>query len=60
MKASKPHDDVVVQMLKADPELADVYLATARQEASLLGGQFALLTALSQIAKAKAQCLMQN
>lgn len=59
MKASKPYDDVVVQMLKADPDLADVYLATALKEASLPGGQFALLAALSHIAEAQARRLMQ-
>jgi probable addiction module antidote protein len=53
MKASKSHDDGVVEMLKADPELADVYLATALEEASLPGGQFALLAALRHIAEAQ-------
>ena len=37
------HYQVVVDMLKADPEIADVYLATALEEANLPGGQFALL-----------------
>jgi probable addiction module antidote protein len=53
MKASKPHDGGVVDMLKADPELADVYLATALEEAGLPGGQFALLAALRHIAEAQ-------
>ena len=35
MNASRPHDDTVVEMLKADPEMADVYLATALEEAIL-------------------------
>ena len=47
------HDEVVVDILKADPEMADVYLATALEEADLLGGQFALLAALRHIAKAQ-------
>ncbi len=51
MKASKPHDESVVEMLKADPELADAYLAAALEEASLLGGQFALLAALRHSAE---------
>lgn len=53
MKASRPHDETVVEMLKADPEMADVYLATALEEANLPGGQFALLAALRHIAEAQ-------
>lgn len=53
MKASQAHDETVVALLKADPELADVYLATALEEANLLGGQAALLAALRQIAEAQ-------
>ncbi len=53
MKASQPHDETVVEMLKADPEMADVYLATALEEANLPGGQFALLAALRHIAEAQ-------
>lgn len=53
MKASQAHDETVVEMLKADPELADLYLATALEEANLPGGQFALLAALRQIAEAQ-------
>jgi hypothetical protein len=34
MKASRPHDDNVVAMLKADSELANIYLATALEEAA--------------------------
>lgn len=47
------HDEVVVDMLKADPEMADVYLATALEEADLPGGQFALQAAQRHIAEAK-------
>jgi probable addiction module antidote protein len=53
MKASQPHDETVVEMLKADPEMVDVYLATALEEANLPGGQFALLAALRHIAEAQ-------
>lgn len=53
MKASQPHDETVVEMLKADPEMADVYLATALEEVNLPGGQFALLAALRHIAEAQ-------
>lgn len=47
------HDETAVAMLKADPEMADVYLATALEEVNLLGGQFALLATLRHIAEAQ-------
>lgn len=56
--ASKPHDEAVVQMLKADPELADAYLAAALEEASLPGGQYALLAALRHIAQAQGMAMV--
>jgi probable addiction module antidote protein len=56
--ASKPHDEAMVEMLKADPELADAYLATALEEASLSGGQFALLAALRHIAQAQGMAVV--
>ena len=49
--ASRPHDEAIVDILKADPELADVHLAAALGEATLPGGQFALLAARRQIDK---------
>jgi uncharacterized protein (DUF4415 family) len=49
----RSHDEVVVDMLKADPEMADVYLSTALEEADLPGGQFALQAAQRHIAEAK-------
>jgi hypothetical protein len=42
---SVPHDEAMAGMLKADPDLAVIYLAAALEEASLPGGQFALLAA---------------
>lgn len=51
--ASRPHDAAVVDMLKADPEFADVYLAAAMEEADQPGGQAALLAALRHIAEAQ-------
>lgn len=53
MKAARSHDATVVDMLKADPEFAPVYLAAALEEAELPGGQSALLAALRQIAEAQ-------
>ena len=47
------HDEVVVDMLKADPKMGEVYLATALEEADLPGGQFALVAALRHIAEAQ-------
>ena len=47
------HDDTVVEMLKADPEFANEYLATALEEAEPPGGQTALLAALRHIAEAQ-------
>lgn len=51
--ASRSHDAAVVEMLKADPELANDYLAVALEEADQSGGQQALLTALRHIAEAQ-------
>jgi probable addiction module antidote protein len=53
MKSSQAYDQTIVELLKADPELADIYLATALEEANLAGGQGALLAALRQIAEAQ-------
>jgi DNA-binding phage protein len=51
--AARPHDEAVVEMLKADTGLAEIYLTTALEEASLPGGQFVLLAAMRHIAQAK-------
>jgi len=51
--ASRSHDTAVVDMLKADPEFADAYLAVALEEADQPGGQVALLAALRHIAEAQ-------
>ena len=53
MKASRPHDETVVKLLKDDPEFAAVYLAAALDEADQPGGQSVLLAALRQIAEAQ-------
>lgn len=47
------HDEVVIGMLKADPNFANEYLAAALEEAELPGGQTALLAALRHIAEAQ-------
>jgi probable addiction module antidote protein len=48
----------MADLIKADPELAGIYLTTALEEASLPGGQFALLAALRHIAQAQGMALV--
>ncbi len=52
-KASRPHDDAVLELLREDPAFADEYLSTALEEASQPGGREALLAALRHIAEAQ-------
>jgi probable addiction module antidote protein len=55
-KAGRSHDEVVVEMLRADPEFAEAYLAAALEEAEQPGGgggHQAMLTALRHIAEAQ-------
>jgi DNA-binding phage protein len=51
--ASRPHDEAMVEMLKSGTRLAEIYLATALEEASLPGGQIALIAAQRHIAEAQ-------
>lgn len=51
--ASRPHDEAVIELLRADPEFANEYLAAAMDEASEPGGQTALLAALRHVAEAQ-------
>ena len=53
MKASRPYDETVVDLLKADPEFAAVYLGAELDEADQPGGQDALLAALRHVAEAQ-------
>lgn len=52
-KASRPHDDAVVELLREDPAFADEYLAAALDEAEEVGGREALLAALRHVAEAQ-------
>lgn len=52
-KASRPHDDAVVELLREDPSFADEYLAAALDEADQPGGREALLAALRHVAEAQ-------
>jgi len=51
--ASRPHDAAVVELLRADPDFANEYLAAALDEADQPGWQAALLAALRHVAEAQ-------
>ncbi|NYT63276.1 putative addiction module antidote protein [Alcaligenaceae bacterium] len=53
MSTSRTHDQAVIDMLRADPEFINDYLAAALDEADLPGGQAALLSALRHVAEAQ-------
>lgn len=52
-KASQPHDDAVVELLREDPAFADEYLAAALDEANQPGGHEALLAAFRHVVEAQ-------
>ena len=52
-KASRSHDDAVIELLREDPGFADEYLAAALDEVEQAGGREALLAALRHIAEAQ-------
>ncbi len=52
-KASRPHDDAVLELLCEDPAFADEYLSAALEEVGEPGGREALLAALRHIAEAQ-------
>lgn len=54
-KASRSHDEAVVELLREDPAFADEYLAVALDEADQSGGREALLEALRHIAEVQEQ-----
>ena len=51
-RASRSHDETVVELLQQDPSFADEYLAAALDEADQPGGREALLAVLRHIAEA--------
>ena len=53
MKASRPHDEAMVELLREDPDFADEYLAASLDALDEPGGREALLMALRQVAKAQ-------
>lgn len=52
-KASRPHGDTVVELLREDPEFADAYLAESLDALDEPGGQEAFLQALRHVAEAQ-------
>lgn len=52
-KASRPHDDAMVELLREDPAFANEYLAAALDEADQAGGREALLAASRHVAEAQ-------
>ena len=52
-KASRSHDEGVIDLLREDPSFVDEYLATAMEEANQDGGREALLAALRYVAEAQ-------
>ena len=50
---SRSHEAAVVELLKADPDFANEYLAAAFEESDEPGGQAALLAALRHVAEAQ-------
>jgi len=53
MKASRSHDEAMVEMLRRDSAFAAMYLRTALDEIRLPGGEAAFLAALRQVAQAQ-------
>lgn len=49
----RPHDEAVIELLRADPEFASEYVSAALDEADQPGGQEALLTALRRVVEAR-------
>ena len=52
-KASRPHNEAVIELLREDPAFADEYLAASLEAIDEQGGREALLTALRHVAEAQ-------
>ena len=52
-KASRPHDEAVIELLREDPAFADEYLSACTEALDEPGGREALLMALRQVAEAQ-------
>ena len=53
MKASRSHNEAMIEMLRRDPAFAATYLRTALEEINVPGGETAFLAALRQVAQAQ-------
>lgn len=53
MKASRSHDEVMIDMLRRDPVFAAMYLRLALDEIKIPGGEAAFLAALRQVMHAR-------
>jgi probable addiction module antidote protein len=53
MKASRPHDETMVELLREDASFADEYLAASLEAIDEPGGREALLMALRQVAQSQ-------
>ena len=53
MKASRPHNEAVTELLREEPAFVDEYLAACLEEIDAPGGREALLMALRQVADAQ-------
>jgi probable addiction module antidote protein len=52
-RASRPHAEAIIELLRDDPAFADEYLQAAMQQADEEGGREALLSALRHVAEAQ-------
>lgn len=52
-RASRPHNEAMVELLREDPAFADEYLAASLEAIDEPGGHEALLVALRQVAQAQ-------
>ena len=52
-KASRSHDEAVIEMLREDPAFVDEYLTASLEAIDEPGGKEALLAALRQVAEAQ-------
>lgn len=53
MKASRSHDEAMVELLREDPAFADEYLAASLEAIDEQGGRESLVRALRQVAEAQ-------
>jgi probable addiction module antidote protein len=57
-RASRPHAEAVVELLRSDPAFVDEYLQAAMEQADEAGGRESLLSALRHVAEAQGMALV--